>query len=274
MRKEGELNKGLKLVFGWLAIPDIVRSRGYLDLDKEVWKVLKGLHSYEAAYLLGIETRKSNASLSWLDPIREKLQKHPDYPRFLKEKYEMKTRVQRARAVNQACTDLAETGVLDIVEDKGPHHKVYKANEAIWQRGSVENAKTTISKAHIEDCFSIGCVTLVNHNQLKESGFTVKHGFKGFPLKMCNELREATEGLLEGWVVDWEKRNRVSLASLSEYYDEKMDSLIEKRNKKAITKEELWTSIHELGKEYSSRVPKFPLVVIDLNFEGWPLELR
>jgi len=272
VRKEGELNKGLKLVFTLLAIPEYVRD---LDVEKKHRAmILKGLHSYEAAYLLGIETRKTNAPLSCLDSVREELRKHPDYPRFLTGKYGVKSRAQRARTVNLACTDLAKMGVLDIVEDKGPHHKVYKANEGIYNRESVEKAKTTISKAHIEDCFSIGYVTLVNHNRLRESGFTVKRGFKDFPLKMCNQLKETAEDLLKGWVVDWEKKNRVSLASLSDYYDEKSDSLYEKRNKRVITEEEFKVSEQKLGKEYSSRVPSFPLIVIDLNFDGWPLELR
>jgi len=271
MRREGELNKGLKLVFTLLAIPDYVRG---LDLNKkDRARLLKGLHSYQIAYLLGIETRKSSLPLSWLDPVREELQRHSEYPTFLRDKYEKKSRAQRARTVNLACTEQARMGVLNVVENMGPHHKIYKANEGIWNRESIETAKTTISKAHIGNCVSNGYVTLVNHNLLRESGFTVKRGFQDFPLKMCDQIRERIEGLLAGWVRDWEKKNKVSLDSLMDDYNDRSDSVIEKRNKKTLTYKECMAALQELGNEYAKRVPTFPLVVIDLNLDGWALAL-
>ncbi len=271
MRREGELTGGLRLVFGLLTMPEYV---GNLDLGKrERARLLAGLHSYEAAYLLGIKTRKSVTSLSWLDPIRKHLMRHPKYPSSLECKYKNKTRAQVARIVNQACTDLAKTGVIDVVEDHGPHHKTYRANEGIWHRESLEKMKEMVSDIHVGDCLSIGYITLLNHNLLTESGFTPESGFKRFTLKMCSQLKEMTEELLKGWVVDWEKRNKASLVSLSDCYNQQLDFLYEERNQKIITEEQFRRRRKDLGAEYYGRVPRFPLVVINLEFEGWPLEL-
>jgi hypothetical protein len=267
IRTIGELDKGLILVFQLADNEYFLREDRNAVRTRDVLR--KGLSYSQAGYLLGIRTRKSMKAFSCLDSLRDELRKHENYPWSLSSKYSSSPPTRNAQIVSQECSKLAQMGILELVEDKGRWHTTYRRGEGIFDNPeSVLRAKKEIASAHAAECWSNGFVTLINHRRLKESGFTEEYGFNNMSQRICRELGDAVYSCGKKWVADWEEKHKVNLDSMDDYYSGESENLYRKERAGEITRDELLTRQTELGKEYSQRVPRFPLVVIDLNSDG------
>ena len=234
-------------------------------------RLKRGLTSSEVAYLLGVQNivKRTGSRFEWLNKIQKALHDSKELLWFDPRNYMADD--YRSTIFNRACTRLGKMGVLEYVERGGKWNTTYVPGLGIFDSPeTIRRIKDEI-RGHMEHCWSNGFVTLINHNRLIESGFSERFGIKDFPKTMCDDLMNAVGACGDRWVQEWEKRNGLSLESLSEYYHGKSASLYEKRYKKLINEEKFRADMKELGKEYSKRVPRFPLVVIDLNLDGWLL---
>jgi hypothetical protein len=274
----GKLDEAIRRLFVMLD-SNLHRIEGISSSDSRALKS-RGLSYSEIGYILKIQTgqrlkttidiggrRKKKLDLDQLRKGLHALERDlrnriTDYEK-LDDYYSRKSNT--ASVLSRECRKLADIGTLRRTRlTKRPcrywlHPEAFDPDDARIVRDVIAN--TGASRR-----WSNGIVSLFRTDLLKRSGFS-----DGMIDTIAKDVEDAFSSLGQSWIKQWEKSTGRSLDRIERNHLKRSEELGQLRDRNRILWEVYQAKETKLDEEYHHKIPRFPLIVVDVDFDQWLL---
>jgi len=275
----GELDGAIRRLFV-IMNSDLHHMKGISSSDGRALKS-KGLSYSEIGYLLKIQTGKRikttidiggrHKKKLDLDQVRKGLHalerdlrnRIADYEK-LDDYYSRKANT--ASVLSRECRKLADIGTLKRTTAK-EHPCRYWLHPEAFDPDDARIVRDLIANTGASRRWSNAIVSLFRTELLKASGFS-----DGMVDTIAKDVQSAFSSIGQSWIKQWEKTTACSLHEVERDYYKRSEELDQLYDSKRNSWEVYQAKSRKLDEEYSKKVPRFPLIVIDVNFDEWLLD--